>query len=418
MAGGTAEKQLLAASDGSAKVNITGSTDGMGQLTGVLDEAPVATPLDQRRFYQPELDGLRFYAFLGVFVCHTLPPAETFYSGLHLPMPGLWAATVRSGGAGVDLFFALSAFLITSLVLKEREGTGVISLRLFYIRRILRIWPLYFLVVALGILFAHTMNHPIPWYYQQSLSLYYVLGYLLFISNWVYAVYGAAQSVCAPLWTVSIEEQFYLIWPALMKILKRRGMTVAASVTFALAAASQAGVVLFGASPGYVVFGSASRCESLAVGVLLALCSHRLPRPTQRIRLFLFVFGLGGWIVSSWWFLDQPGPASMRVVLGRLIVSLASGAMLYGCLHSRSRIVTGHWVVRLGKVSYGLYMLHFTGLLVVATLIHPVGRPELLLTKVLGFAVTVFLAFASYRWVESPFLRLKDRFATVLSRPV
>src|ERR1700675_3038753 len=114
----------------------------MGQLTGVLHSAPMAAVHTQRRFYRPELDGLRFYAFLGVFVCHTLPLETTFYRDLHLPMPWIWAAVVRSGAAGVDLFFALSAFLITSLLLRERQETDEVSLRLFYIRRVLRIWPL------------------------------------------------------------------------------------------------------------------------------------------------------------------------------------------------------------------------------------------------------------------------------------
>ena len=127
----------------------------------------------QPRFYRPELDGLRFYAFLGVFVCHALPNEAKFYSGMHLPMPWLWAAVVRSGAAGVDLFFVLSAFLITSLLLRERQETGKISLRLFYIRRILRIWPLYFLVVVLGVMLAHTppgTKHSF-WYYDPGVAL-------------------------------------------------------------------------------------------------------------------------------------------------------------------------------------------------------------------------------------------------------
>ena len=124
----------------------------MSLSTEVLNEAvtPVATA--SRRFYQPELDGLRFYAFLGVFVCHTLPFEASFYHNLHLPLPWLWGATVKAGAAGVDLFFALSAFLITSLLLKERDETGDISLKLFYARRILRIWPLYFVVIGLAVL--------------------------------------------------------------------------------------------------------------------------------------------------------------------------------------------------------------------------------------------------------------------------
>ena len=81
-------------------------------------------------------------------------------------------------------------------------------------------------------------------------------------------------------------------------------------------------------------------------------------------------------------------------------------------------MVKGEWVVRLGKISYGLYMLHLTGILIVLSLLRPVLGWHLLAAKALGFVMTVFLAMASYRWVETPFLRLKDKFAIVLSRPV
>jgi peptidoglycan/LPS O-acetylase OafA/YrhL len=383
----------------------------MGQLTEVLSDVAPAKAQQQRRFYQPELDGLRFYAFLGVFVFHSLPSQPAFYHGLHLPLPSLWGAVVKSGASGVDLFFALSAFLITSLLLRERHETGGISLRLFYIRRILRIWPLYFLVVALGVVLAHTMaNQPLPWYY--------VAGYLLFVGNWVHAVFGAPKSICSPLWTVSIEEQFYLIWPLLMKMLERRGMIIAAIVTLLLATLSRVGFVLAGASGGYLYYGSTSRCDSLALGILLALFADRLPKLKWGMRFLLLAGGLLGWIVSSAWLIEQPGKVSMRWVVGRLLVSLASGAILYACLNSRSKLVGGSWVVRLGKISYGLYMLHLVGILIMLSLFHPIWGWKVLAIKALGLVMTVVLGFVSYRWVESPFLRLKDRFATVLSRPV
>ena len=73
---------------------------------------------------------------------------------------------------------------------------------------------------------------PNVWYYTQSLPWYYVAGYVLFLSNWVYAIFGAPQSICAPLWTVAIEEQFYLIWPVVARMLTRRGMMIAGIVTF------------------------------------------------------------------------------------------------------------------------------------------------------------------------------------------
>jgi len=379
--------------------------------TEVLSEvAPVKAP-SSRRFYQPELDGLRFYAFLGVFVCHTLPFEASFYHGLHLPMPWLWGATVKAGAAGVDLFFALSAFLITSLLLREREETGDISLKHFYLRRILRIWPLYFLVIGLGLVLSHTMAN-------QHLRWYYVAGYLLFAGNWVHAVFGRPESIAFPLWTVSIEEQFYLIWPLLVKRLERRGLIVAGVVIFLLATVCRVGFVLAGVSGGYIYYGSTARCDSIALGILIALFADRLPELTRTARLLLVSGGLVGWIAASAWLTDQPGPISIREVPGRLIIALAAGAMLYGCLYSRSKFLTGAWVVQLGKVSYGLYLLHLAGLLLAKSVLHPISGTALLATKAVGFVLTLLLAFASYRWVESPFLRMKDRFARVLSRPV
>jgi peptidoglycan/LPS O-acetylase OafA/YrhL len=383
----------------------------MAQLIQVLVDPPAAMAHTPRRFYQPELDGLRFYAFLGVFVYHTLPEQPAFYRSLHLPLAPLWGAVAKSGASGVDLFFALSAFLITSLLLRERQQTGGISLQSFYIRRILRIWPLYFAVLAVAVVLAHTVS-------GQSLPWYYLVGYLLFAGNWINAVFGHPLSVCGPLWTVSIEEQFYLLWPVLMRMLGRRGMIVAAVVTFLLATLSQVGVALAGLSGSYVYYGSVSRSGSLALGILLAMFADRLPRLTRCMRGLLLAVGIMGWIAASAWLIDQPGPVDMRAVLGRLVVSVGAVFILCACLHSRSRLVRNDWVVRLGKISYGLYMLHFLGLLFMLDLLHPAWGWKLLATKALGLALTVLLAWASYRWLESPFLRLKDRFAIVLSRPV
>jgi peptidoglycan/LPS O-acetylase OafA/YrhL len=383
----------------------------MGLSTNVLGDAP-ALRSPSARFYRPELDGLRFYAFAGVFACHTLPIDAAYYRGLHLPAPWLWVAVVRAGASGVDLFFALSAFLITTLLLKERLEAGGISLRLFYLRRILRIWPLYFLVVALGIVLAHAVPN------LQRLSWGLVAGYLMFVSNWMYPIVGTVRSICAPLWTVSIEEQFYLLWPALVKVLQRRGIVVAAITTFVLATLSQIGIVLAGVGWGFLYYGSASRATSFAMGILLATSADRLPKLTSGLRLMLIAGGIGGWIFSTARLTDQPGAPGMQLVLARLIISFASAAILYGCLNSSNKLLRGGAVVRLGKISYGLYVWHFTGLLVATSLFPLVHGWQRLGTTALGLVMTLLLAFSSYRWVESPFLRMKDRFTTVLSRPV
>jgi peptidoglycan/LPS O-acetylase OafA/YrhL len=256
------------------------------------------------------------------------------------------------------------------------------------------------------------------WYYDQNLPWYYIAGYVLFISNWVYAIFGAPQSICAPLWTVSIEEQFYLIWPMLAKFLRRRGMLIAGTAMFLLATLTQVGLVLSGAKNSYIYFGSASRCDSLALGIILALCIDHLPKLTRGVRWLLVGSGLAGYLFSAAWLTNNPDPVDMRIVWGRLIISLASGVILYGCLYSCNKLLRAGWIVRLGKVSYGLYMLHFTGLLITLSLFRPGHGWALLAAKTLALAVTVLLAFASYHWVESPFLRLKSRFATVQSRPL
>ena len=372
---------------------------------------PLPSQSSSRAFYQPELDGIRFYAFFGVFLFHAFPAQADFYRRYHLPLPALWGVIIKSGAAGVDLFFALSAFLITSLLLRENEQMGSISLPLFYLRRMLRIWPLYFAVLGLGVVFAHTIaGQHLPWYY--------LAGYALFVGNWVSAVCGHPESICAPLWTVSIEEQFYLVWPLLMKTLPRRGLIVAAIVTFMLATVSRLGWMLAGQSGGFIYYGSTSRCDSLALGILLALFAGRLPVLTRARRWLLLGFGLSGWIVAGLWLNEQPGPVDLRMVLGHLLVAVAAGAILYAGLHSHSPLLRGAWVVRLGKISYGLYMLHLTAILIALKLLRPVWGWQLLAAKLLGFGLTVLLAWASYRWFESPFLRLKDRFARVLSRPV
>jgi peptidoglycan/LPS O-acetylase OafA/YrhL len=385
--------------------------DGEMTEVEVADEPRVVAPLRPRSFYQPELDGLRFYAFLGVFVFHALPAQADFYRRFHLPLPGLWGAVVKSGAAGVDLFFALSAFLITSLLLRESEQTGAISLRLFYIRRALRIWPLYFAVLGLGGLLAHFLP-------SQHLPWYYIAGYALFVGNWVSAVCGHPDSICAPMWTVSIEEQFYLVWPLMMKLLSRRGMMVAAMVTFALATVSRLAWMLAGESGGFLYYGSTSRADSLALGMLLALFADRLPGLTRSMRLLLLAWGLAGWLIAAAWLNEQPGPVDMRMVWGHLLVAVAAGAILLAGMGSGSRLLCAPWVVRLGKRSYGLYMLHLTGILIALQLVHPRWGWPLLAAKLLGLGITVILAWASYRWLESPFLRWKDRFARVLSRPV
>src|SRR5271163_828203 len=103
------------------------------------------------RFYRPELDCLRFFAFFAVFVFHSPGGDAAYYAARHVPHPELVAGAISGGRFGVDLFFLLSAYLITELLLREQERFGKLDVRKFYARRILRIWPLYFLGILIAV---------------------------------------------------------------------------------------------------------------------------------------------------------------------------------------------------------------------------------------------------------------------------
>src|SRR5687768_7831381 len=164
-------------------------------------------------FYHPELDVLRFVAFLAVFMHHALPRDARLYVNSGLSQAATqWLLTAKEAGAfGVDLFFALSSYLITELLLREHEQRGTFSVAAFYVRRALRIWPLYFTFLALTVLVVPTL---IP---TDRFGPIYITSFALFVGNWVCAAKGLPFSVASPLWSISVEEQFYIGWPLLLR---------------------------------------------------------------------------------------------------------------------------------------------------------------------------------------------------------
>src|SRR5580700_9077421 len=182
------------------------------------------------RFYLPELDLLRFLACTTIFLQHVYQetPAR-YFPAMHPDWRGRVVQILGwSGGYSVDLFLALSAFLITQLLLREREATGVIDLRRFYIRRILRIWPLYYfflLVVAVAGI----------WFEAFHIHAKWLILCALLSGNIANALWGWTPTfVISHVWTIAIEEQFYLVWPLVVRRLKRRGIVSAALTMFAI----------------------------------------------------------------------------------------------------------------------------------------------------------------------------------------
>lgn len=341
------------------------------------------------RVYRPELDLLRFGAFLLVFLHHALPHSSADYR-----IPGqaamLLAGIARAGALGVDLFFALSAYLITQLLLREQRSRGAIDIRAFYIRRILRIWPLYYfalliLVPAISMLPEEHM----PWKYS--------LAFGLFAGNWACAAWGYPPSSFALLWSVSIEEQFYIAWPWLV----RRGEIQLRRIAYGMlviATATRVVLVVHDVHHPGIWCNTLARLDPIAGGALLAcFLNGALPQHSAFSRILWIGLGVILLIGAG----SLGGNEGWPVLITYPLATCASVAVIFGTLGSRVRAGTylglGSY---LGKISYGLYVFH-------AAAIRVTPSP------LIALPLTIGIAALSYRCLESPFLRLKERFARI-----
>jgi peptidoglycan/LPS O-acetylase OafA/YrhL len=388
-------------------------------MTTVVERVSATAGVNARgraeRFYRPELDVLRFFAFLGVFIFHAAPRTMDFYDRAAYPhwLSSLLIPIFGAGAYGVDLFFALSAYLITSLLLRERATTGALDLRGFYFRRILRIWPLYLAFVAFAAAFAVLVP-------GQNLPMRYVVGYSLLAGNWVYVFYGLPASFAVPLWTVSIEEQFYLAWPLALRKASARAMAIIAVGILVIANAWRVWLAVSAAPVERIEYNTFTRLDPIAFGILIALFGHKLPSFTRLQRAALLCCGVVTWVAVYAFTVTSPTLkfTTWQMAVGHPFTAIASAAVLLSVLGAQRAFFRNRALLYLGKISYGLYVLHEFAHFCVIRLVHASTPFMVLVQSLAGLALTILLAAASYRWLESPFLRLKERFAHVQSRPV
>jgi peptidoglycan/LPS O-acetylase OafA/YrhL len=363
---------------------------------------------DNRIFYHPELDVLRFFAFLGVFLHHALPRDLSVYinSGLPPALSELLVVTKNAGAYGVDLFFVLSAYLITELLLREHANRGSFSISAFYMRRTLRIWPLYFVFLALTVLVVPAI---LP---DDTFGTAYIVSFVFFVGNWVCAANGLPFSVASPLWSISVEEQFYIAWPPLLRLVGINRIKHLAIGLLILALMTRILLAAVGMEHPAVWCNTVARLDSIALGALLAISLRgRTPQIKTFVRLLLGGVALGMFLLVGK-YLPQDGPAS---VVTYLAIALASVTLLVAVLRNSADFLLRapfSALVYLGRISYGLYVFHLLALaLIPKLLIVNLGIPlNFELRVLLSFGLTVLLAAASYRWLEQPFLNLKKRF--------
>jgi peptidoglycan/LPS O-acetylase OafA/YrhL len=364
-------------------------------------------------FYRPELDVVRFFAFLSVFVYHTLYYPLDHFVGRNVPM---WFAKLqvgisRGGAYGVDLFFVLSAYLITELLIREKEERGSLDVKSFYIRRVLRIWPLYYFFVPLAALVPFL--NP-----SHAFTLRYLLPFLLLAGNWSTIIFGPPPSAALPLWSVSVEEQFYLLWPPIVARLSRRKIVFAAMGMILLANATRVVVLLLHGMGWSVWANTLARLDPMAAGILLAvLLRGRAPSMGYGLRFSLIIcgvvcIGLTGHFAAPWGY----GLPWLGTLFSYPIVAGACSAIVFATIGIGIRLRPLEY---LGKISYGLYVYHQTCIWITDRILRVRnGVLHMCLREVVAFGITVVVSAVSYTVLEKPFLRLKQKFAYVDSRPV
>lgn len=367
------------------------------------------------RFYHPELDVLRFFAFFLIFLHHSFPHDPAFYMKLGVipALASVLAAIAATGAFGVPLFFLLSSYLITELLIRERSAFGHINLKAFYIRRILRIWPLYFAFLA----FAWAMQWFVP---GQHIGWRAGLAFTLLSGNWWVVFVGFPSSAIFPLWCVSIEEQFYIFWPGTMRKLSVRGLLIAAALMLAVATLTRWYLAMHHTWESRIWCNTFVQLDAIALGIILAvLLAGSAPRLAPLLRAALFVGGFTCLALAGNYFRIKYDPlTTSRILLGYPVAAIGATALFLAIFRSGATARNNPFVY-LGRISYGLYVFHIVGLMISDHLVpnQDASLGRYILRVIVAFVFTVALAAISYRWLETPFLTLKQRFTQVLSRP-
>jgi peptidoglycan/LPS O-acetylase OafA/YrhL len=294
-----------------------------------------------RRFYHPELDVLRFAAFCAVFITHAFPSDPEPYTAHGVPrtvaiLVGAW---VRSGIFGVTLFFLLSSYLITTLLLREHAASGRLDLKAFYIRRTLRIWPLYFFFLALCICILPAFG----WAPFRNLNK---IGFSIFLGNWSMIFSGVTDQASRSLWSVSVEEQFYLFWPLVLAVFGCGRLRRMAFILMVIATLARVGVVL-AHQPGHSIwFNTLVQFDPIAVGALLALAFRDgFPSFSSGARKLLIFAGLAIPPIALAFF-DLRG---WGILLTYPLVTLSAAAILTGTLTGFAQIMAARRTIGLSR---------------------------------------------------------------------
>lgn len=385
--------------------------------------------MDSRnKFYLPQLDGLRFFAFFLVFIHHFMP-LTPFLKENHTAY-NIMRSLHNFGWIGVDLFLTLSAFLLTTLLAIEHQSFGQFSIKKFFIRRALRIWPLYYLIIILSFFIFPIFHFLSPEFHSPIYTNFihqHLIPFSLFLGNFSYAFFTSSLTIpIMPLWTISLEEQFYFIWPILLFILfplRKKWFYIILSLMIILSVIIRIYIISNQISYPAIWVLTFARLDPFALGAMISyFYLNNDHRSWPLMALCAAIFLLKAVISST--LIGLP-----NTIWQFFAVDLASALLIYTAIYSQfiKKILSIQLLRWLGKISFGLYVYHF----MLINLLYPyyvrliegledVHRTKLVIWGLffcIALGLTIACAALSYYLYEKPFLKFKDKFTVINSRP-
>ncbi|MBS1636899.1 MAG: acyltransferase [Bacteroidetes bacterium] len=374
-----------------------------------------------KKIYFENLDGLRFLCFLSVFFFHSFHTEFDYIKSTgtyHFIKHDIFG----NGNLGVNFFFVLSGFLITYLLIEEKKLNGQIDIKKFWIRRILRIWPLFYLCVIIGFFIFPILKSAFGQQPNETASIWY---YLTFTNNFDFIKKGLPDaSILGVLWSVAIEEQFYFVWPIILYFLPVQKYWIAFTTVII-------GSLIFrAANNNYLMheYHTLSCIGDMAVGALGAWLIQTNSAFKNRIQNLAPVYISLIYIsfLTIFLFRDEilSGNLPLLSVMERPIIAfIILLIILEQCFSEKSLFKMSRFrlFTKLGTISYGLYCLHFVGILIVTTLTKKYSlNTEMwqvfILDTSFALILTIVISLISYNVYEKPFLKLKDKFAYIKAK--